>query len=141
VIFIDELNKILNILYPDRIRPEDLCKVYEIIRPQIQKLIDGVALGYDAKLIDCEPVKAVVAKSWMEDISQKNSDDDRELTIFFTKTNNGTLSRMIGLKMSMAVQFISRTVMIFLLRGTPQQSVHRGTILMSFSIHYRMIPF
>lgn len=66
MIFIKKVTQILKILYPDRIEPEDLCEVYENIIPQIQKLIDGVDLGYhSAKLIEREHVEAVVDTSWM----------------------------------------------------------------------------
>ena len=68
MIFIKKVTQILKILYPDRIRPEDLCEVYETVIPQIQKLIDGVDLGYHSeKLIEREHVEAVVDTSWMRD--------------------------------------------------------------------------
>ena len=68
MIFINKVIQILKVLYPDRIRSEDICEVYETVRPQIQKLIDGVALGYRSeKLIERDHVEAVVDTSWMRD--------------------------------------------------------------------------
>lgn len=68
MIFIKKATQILKILYPDRIRPEDLCEVYETVIPQIQNLIDGVDLGYHSeKLIELKHVEAVMDTPWMRD--------------------------------------------------------------------------
>jgi len=65
VISIDKQTEILKILYPDRIRPEDLCEVYENVRPHIQNLIDGVDLGYHCtKTIELKHVDVIADMEW-----------------------------------------------------------------------------
>lgn len=46
MIFINKLNQILQVLYPYGVNTKDICEIYETVMPQIQKLIDGVDLGY-----------------------------------------------------------------------------------------------
>lgn len=75
MISIKKITQILKILYPDRIRPEDFFEISENIIPQIQKLIDGVDLGYNnAKLIELKHVDAVVDMKWARDhVSEKQA--------------------------------------------------------------------
>lgn len=52
MIYINKITEILKILYPYKVQPEDVCEVYENVIPQIQKLIDGVDLGYNQSKTD-----------------------------------------------------------------------------------------
>ena len=79
MIFINKVIQILKVLYPNRIEPEDFFEVYENVIPQIQKLIDGVALGYHSeKLIELKDVEAVADTSWMHDEPAHNTVPEKQ---------------------------------------------------------------
>ena len=48
--------QILSILYPSGVAVEDICEVYETVLPKIQRLIDGVTIGYTNAEHVVEPV-------------------------------------------------------------------------------------
>jgi len=80
VIFINKVIQILKVLYPNRIEPDDFFEVYENVIPQIQKLIDGVALGYPSeKLI--ENTLQPVQHHTLDNIIPESVPDKQEIQI------------------------------------------------------------
>ena len=80
MIFINKVIQILKVLYPNRIEPDDFFEVYENVIPQIQKLIDGVALGYPSeKLI--ENTLQPVQHHTLDNIIPESVPDKQEIQI------------------------------------------------------------